>query len=145
MSQTAQDELEILRLVARLAQASDDRDEATYKACLATRISSGTPGLDEVTVSADVYSSASIARLSLTDWTHHKLMNAIINVGEIRASASIDCVVEVARSTQGGQILRTTIGGRYQLEFVRTDGKWLINRRLMHRRYIDGHGPAVDA
>lgn len=37
------DELEILRLLATLAQAIDDRDEVRYRACLADEVMGASP------------------------------------------------------------------------------------------------------
>jgi hypothetical protein len=74
-----------------------------------------------------------MARLTRTEWTHHKLVNPVIRVDAsgLHASASIDVVVEIAH-------LRAEAGGRYDLDFVLQDEGWRINRRDVRWRYSDG-------
>lgn len=129
------DELEILRLVARLAQASDDRDENAYQECFADSVRSAR----DATISAEAYARQAMARLSRTDWTHHKLANPIVHVDTrwARATAKIDVVVEIA-STRHGRQQHATVGGRYELSFVRANGAWRIDGRVLHQRYVLG-------
>ncbi|APR80458.1 Hypothetical protein A7982_05805 [Minicystis rosea] len=133
------DELAILRLVARLAQASDDRDETAYRVCFADTVQSGSPGGLTATIPAEEYARQAIARLSRTDWTHHKLANPIVRVDthRARATARIDVVVEIAATSHGRQ-QHATIGGRYELSFVRANGAWRIDGRVLHQRYVLG-------
>ncbi|MCB8823344.1 nuclear transport factor 2 family protein [Microvirga rosea] len=135
---TAIDDLAIRNLVARLAQAADDRDETSYRACLAQTVSTNVEG-KLLQISADDYAHAAIARLARTDWTHHILMNPVICVdqSELHASASIDVVVEIARVEVTAGRLRETKGGRYSLEFISQDGVWQITRRTVRWRYSD--------
>jgi len=139
MAEAAIEELALFKLAARLAQAGDDRDAAAYRACLADMVWSGPPG-EPVSVPADLYVEHAIARLSRTDWTHHRLANPVIDLcaGGARAGASIDVVVELSRTDAAGAQRRSTIGGRYWLGFVRDDGVWRIDRRALQRRYWRG-------
>lgn len=133
------DELEILRLVARLAQASDDRDGPAYRACFADSVRGGSSGGLDATLSAEDYAREAVARLSRTDWTHHKLANPVvcIDADRARATARIDVVVEIAATWDGRQ-RHATVGGRYELSFVRATGAWRIDGRVLHRRYVLG-------
>lgn len=130
------EEAAILKVAARLAQASDDRDPAAYRACFADAISSGAPD-DTVIVPADDYVRDAMARLERVEWTHHRLVNPVIDVepGGARASASIDVVVELCRTDEWGARFRGTLGGRYRLGFVRSRSAWRIDRRMLLRRY----------
>lgn len=129
------DELEILRLVARLAQASDDRDEIAYRECFADSVGRAL----DTAVSAEAYARQAMARLSRTDWTHHKLANPVVRVDtrRARATARIDVVVEIA-STRDGRQQHATVGGRYELSFVRENAGWRIDGRVLHQRYVLG-------
>jgi hypothetical protein len=81
-----------------------------------------------------------MARLTRTEWTHHKLVNPVIRVDAsgLHASASIDVVVEIAHLRADAGCRRTTIGGRYDLDLVLQDEGWRINRRDVRWRYSDG-------
>jgi hypothetical protein len=135
----AVNELAILNLVARLAQAADDRNEAAYRACLAPWVWTDVGG-EQRDVPADEYVRASMTRLARADWTHHKLANPVISIhtGGVHASALIDVVVEVAYSDADGRHWRATIGGRYDLGLIRQGDEWRIDRRIMHCRYSEG-------
>jgi hypothetical protein len=135
----AVDELAILNLVARLAQAADDRNEAAYRACLAPWVWTDVGG-ERRDVPADEYVRASMTRLARAEWTHHKLANPVISIDTCgaHASALIDVVVEIAYSDADGRHRRATIGGRYDLGLVRQGDEWRIDRRIMHCRYSEG-------
>jgi len=135
MTRDPADELAILKLVARLAQAADDRDEEAYRACLASEVQGGPPGTHEAAIPANCYAKASIARVSQFAWTHHKLMNPIVEVDEDHATARIDVVVDRCGQDDAGRVHRATIGGRYDLGFIRSNGEWRIDRRRLSRRY----------
>lgn len=131
------DEAAILKLVARLAQASDDRDAAVYRSCFADTVSGGTAG-ETVVTPADDYVRDAMNRLTWTEWTHHRLINPIVDVepSRKRATASIDVVVKLCRTDDWGARFRGTFGGRYQLGFVRAKGGWRIDHRALVRRYV---------
>jgi hypothetical protein len=57
------DELAIRQLLARLAQAADDRDAASYRACPADRVRAE-PSEAAAPVPAEAYARASMSRLS---------------------------------------------------------------------------------
>jgi hypothetical protein len=136
---SAGEESEVYKVAARLAQAADDRDAAAYRACLADRIWTDS-SRQSPPIAAEQYVRDSMSRLSRAAWTHHRLMNAVIDIdGEgRRATARIDVVVETCRIDERGEHLRSTIGGRYHLELVRSDRSWLIDVRLLSRRYAYG-------
>lgn len=136
MIDRAVDETAILKLAARLAQASDDRDPAAYRACFADTISSGASD-ETMIVPADDYVRDAMARLMRAEWTHHRLVNLVVDIepGGSRAAALIDVVVEVCRTDKAGTRVRGTLGGRYQLGFVRSHGAWRIDHRTLLRRY----------
>lgn len=130
------DEWAIFKLAARLAQAADDRDLHAYRACLADRIWTGSPG-EASPVAADSYARDAMRRLAGTRWTHHKLCNPVIDLdadGQ-HASASIDVVVTARRLADAGEPARSVFGGRYLLGLIRTGQGWRIERRRLAPRY----------
>ncbi|MDQ2082939.1 nuclear transport factor 2 family protein [Xanthobacteraceae bacterium Astr-EGSB] len=141
MTDEATEILSILAVLARLAQAADDRDVAGYAECLAPRIR----GASEDTSDAERYASAAIERVSAMDWTHHKLLNPVLSISGDRASARIDLVVDMARTDACGIVHYATMGGRYDLDFVRMGEQWRIERRVLHRRYVLGDTDLVCA
>lgn len=115
------DELEILRLLARLAQAVDDRDEASYRACLAPEVMEASPSGDPsswLAVSSHEYARRSIEAVSAMTWTHHKLCNPVVDLMGDRALAKADVVVDMEASGSEGHPEHLTIGGRYELELI---------------------------
>jgi hypothetical protein len=139
--QRVTDELEILRLLATLAQAVDDRDEARYRACLADEVMGASPSGDLnawIAVSSDDYARRSIEAVRIMTWTHHKLCNPVVELMGDRALAKADVVVDMEASGDEGHREHLTIGGRYELEFARLDQGWRVSRRRLVRRYIIG-------
>ena len=139
--QRVADELEILRLLATLAQAVDDRDEARYRACLADEVMSPAPSGDSSawrTDSRQDYARRSIESVSHMAWTHHKLCNPIVDVMGDHAAATADLVVDMEAPAGEGQCEHLTIGGRYELELAREQGGWRIRKRRLVRRYVIG-------
>ncbi len=141
------DELAILRVLARLAQSVDDRDEARYRACLANEVMvpapDGEPG-GWLAVPGQDYARRSIEAASDMAWTHHKLCNPVIDLAGDRASAKADVVVDLETAGGEGRRERLTIGGRYELEFARLEDGWRISRRRLVRRYVIGDPMLAD-
>jgi len=135
------DILEIMMVAARLSQAADDRDVAGYATCLAPMVRDRLGHEHAATGLAE----AAIERLSAMDWTHHKLMNPIIDVDGQRASAWSDVVVDMSRADERGALQHATLGGRYELGFARIGGRWKIDLRLLHYRYIIGASDLIEA
>jgi len=99
------DELEILRLLATLAQAIDDRDEARYRACLADEVMGASPSGDPnswLAVSSHEYARRSIEAVSAMTWTRHKLCNPVVDLMGDRALAKADVVVDMEASGSEG-------------------------------------------
>jgi hypothetical protein len=73
-----------------------------------------------------------MARLTRTEWSHHKLVNPVIRVDADgrHASASIDVVVEIAYLRADAGCRRTTIGDRYDVDLVLQDVSWRISQRV---------------
>ena len=141
------DELEILRLLARLAQAVDDRDEASYRACVADEVMEASPSGDPnswFAVSGQEYARRSIETVSDMKWTHHKLCNPIVDLMGDRATAKADVVVDMEGTGREGRHEHLTIGGRYELEFARLDQGWRISKRHLVRRYVIGDPMMAD-
>jgi len=141
------DELEILRLVATLAQAIDDRDEARYRGCLADEVMGASPSGDPyswLAVSSHEYARRSIEAVSAMTWTHHKLCNPVVDLMGDRALAKADVVVDMEASSSEGHSEHLTIGGRYELEFARVDQGWRISKRRLVRRYVIGDPMLAD-
>ena len=141
------DELEILRLVATLAQAIDDRDEARYRGCLADEVMGASPSGDPyswLAVSSHEYARRSIEAVSAMTWTHHKLCNPVVDLMGDRALAKADVVVDMEASSSEGHSEHLTIGGRYELEFARVDQGWRISKRHLVRRYVIGDPMLAD-
>ena len=146
-AQRVADELEILRLLATLAQAVDDRDEARYRGCLADEVMgpapSGSPGC-WLAVSSQEYARRSLEAVSHMEWTHHKLCNPVVELMGDRASAKADVVVDMEALGSDGRREHLTIGGRYGLEFARLDEGWRISKRRLVRRYVIGDQMLAD-
>ena len=141
------DELEILRLLATLAQAIDDRDEARYRACLADEVAGTSPSGDPnawLAVPSQEYAHRSIEAVSAMTWTHHKLCNPVVDLMGDRATAKADVVVDMEASGSEGHPKHLTIGGRYELEFARVDQGWRISKRRLVRRYVIGDPTLAD-
>jgi SnoaL-like domain len=141
------DELEILRLLATLAQAVDDQDEARYRACFADEVMGPAPSGDPNTwlaVSSQAYAHRSIEAVSAMTWTHHKLCNPVVDLMGDRAAAKVDVVVDMEASGSKGRLEHLTIGGRYELEFARLDQGWRISKRRLVRRYVTGDPMLAD-
>ena len=104
-TQRASDELEILRLLATLAQAIDDRDEARYRACLADEVMGASPSGDPnswLAVPSHEYASRSIGAVSAMTCTHHKLRNPVVDLMGDRALVKADVVVDMEASGSEG-------------------------------------------
>ena len=145
--QSLADELEILRILATLAQSVDDRDEARYCACLADEVMVPTPNGDTsrwLAVSRQEYARRSVEAASDMAWTHHKLCNPVVDLMGDRASAKADVVVDLATLGSEGQREHLTIGGRYELEFARSEEGWRISKRRLVRRYVIGDPMLAD-
>jgi hypothetical protein len=146
-TQRVMDELEILRLLATLAQAVDDRDEARYRACFADEVMGSAPSGDPnswLAVSSQEYARRSIEAVSDMKWTHHKLCNPVVDLMGDRATAKADVVVDMEASGSEGRLEHLTIGGRYELEFARLDQGWRISKRRLVRRYVMGDPMLAD-
>jgi 3-phenylpropionate/cinnamic acid dioxygenase small subunit len=148
LGQRVADELEIMRLLAKLAQAGDDRDFNAYRECFADEVlhhprgaPSGTP--PSVT-SSDAYARAAIDANSVMDWTHHRLCNFVINVEGDQARAKVDFVAEAQRSNDSGTPDHMVMGGRYDLTFARLPGGWRITARDAQQRYLIGDRKLLD-
>jgi hypothetical protein len=144
--QRVADELEILRLLATLAQAIDDRDEARYRACLADEVMGPAPGDPSrwLAVSSQEYARRSLEAVSEMEWTHHQLCNSIVDLMGGRASARADVVVDMEALDREGRREHLTIGGRYEVEFARLDEGWRISKRRLVRRYVIGASTLAD-
>jgi ketosteroid isomerase-like protein len=144
----ADDELEIMRLLARLAQAVDDRDINAYRDCLADEVVClvSDPSRNETwrRVPSDAYARQAVESVSAFDWTHHRLCNFVIVVDGERAHGKVDIVAEMKGSTtaDGDTPTMLTVGGRYDLEFTKVATGWRIAKRNMRTRYTIGD-PAV--
>lgn len=138
------DELAIRKLLARLAQAADDRDAAGYRACLAEAVRAE-PSEEAAPVAAEAYARASMSRLSRANWTQHRLANPVIDVASDRhrASVRVDVVVDLGFTNPEGEQHRVTIGGRYEIGLTRGSGAWLIDRRWLRQLYADGDAQAL--
>ena len=146
-TQRVMDELEILRLLATLAQAVDDRDEARYRACFADEVMGPAPtgGPDSwLAMSSQEYARRPIEAVSAMTWTHHKLCNPVVDLTGDRATAKADVVVDIEEANSEGRLEHLTIGGRYELEFARLDQGWRINKRRLVRRYVMGDPMLAD-
>jgi len=148
----ADDELDIMRLLARLAQAVDDRDIHAYRDCLADEVvclvSDPSPNPNETwrAMPSDAYSRQAVESVSSFDWTHHRLCNFVIVVDGERAHGKVDVVAEMkAPATDNGATARVlTVGGRYDLEFTRMPAGWRITKRHMKTRYTVADPPEAN-
>ena len=136
------DELEIMRLLARLAQATDDRDVRAYRDCLADEVLSLSHGGVWQRESGGHYAERAIHSASTMEWTHHRLCNFVVEIDGDSARTRVDVVVEM--QTHDGERALVTIGGRYDLEFARLASGWRIIRRQMTTRYTIGDQVIVD-
>src|SRR5258706_7934014 len=141
MPTRADDELEIMRLLARLAQAVDDRDINAYRDCLADEVGClvSDPSRNETwrRVPSDAYARQAVESVSAFDWTHHRLCNFVIVVDGERAHGKVDVVAQMQSpgTENGGEPPLLTVGGRYDLEFGKVGIEWRITKRHMRTRY----------
>jgi 3-phenylpropionate/cinnamic acid dioxygenase small subunit len=148
MPTRADDELEIMRLLARLAQAVDDRDADTYRDCLADEIVCMVQDADGNerwhAEPSEAYARRSVASVSAFDWTHHGLCNFVIVVNGEQAQGTVDVVVQMqAPKADKGDAPMLMVGGRYDLEFSRLATGWRITKRRMRTRYTSRNPAAV--
>ena len=142
----ADDELEIMRLLARLAHAVDDRDADAYRDCLADEVVCLVPDAspNEVwrAMPGGAYARKAVESVSGFDWTHHRLCNFVIVVDGERAHGKVDVVAQMqaAKADDGGAPPRLTMGGRYDLEFGKVATEWRITKRHMRTRYTVREG-----
>ena len=146
--QRVADELEILRLLAKVAQSVDDLDEEAYRSCFTDEVlcPASTPreGGGWQTVSSKDYARRAIASASDMDWTHHGVFNGVVTLDGIGAKAVADVVVEMQASDDSGKPERLTIGGRYELELTRAPEGWRIAKRALIRRYAIGSPDLIE-
>ncbi|HEX3773993.1 MAG TPA: nuclear transport factor 2 family protein [Polyangiaceae bacterium] len=88
------DELEIMRLLARLAHAVDDRDLQAYRDCLADEVTCRSEGEWQLE-SGDAYAQRSLDSVSALEWTHHRLCNFVVEIEGDKARARVDVVAEM--------------------------------------------------
>ena len=144
MPTRADDELEIMRLLARLAQAVDDRDANAYRDCLADEVvclvSDASPNEVWRPVPREAYARRAVESVSAFDWTHHRLCNFVIVVAGERAHGKVDVVAQMQSpgTDNGGAPPLLTVGGRYDLEFGKVATEWRITKRRMRTRYTIG-------
>lgn len=137
MPTRADDELEIMRLLARLAQAVDDRDADAYRDCLADEVvclvSDAFPNEVWRAVPREAYARRAVESGSAFDWTHHRLCNFVIVVAGERGHGKVDVVAQMQapRTDNGGAPPMLTVGGRYDLEFGKVATEWRITKRHM--------------
>jgi hypothetical protein len=146
MPTRADDELEIMRLLARLAQAVDDRDADAYRDCLADEVvclvSDTSPKEVWRAMPRQAYARQAVESVSGFDWTHHRLCNFVIVVDGERAHGKVDVVAQMqaAKADASGAPPRLTVGGRYDLEFGKVATEWRITKRHMRTRYTVREG-----
>jgi ketosteroid isomerase-like protein len=149
MPTRADDELEIMRLLARFAQAVDDRDANAYRDCLADEIVCLVPdgSSNEVwrAMPREAYARQAVESVSRFDWTHHRLCNFVIVIEGEQAHGKVDVVAEMQapKTNNGGSPPTLTVGGRYDLEFGKVAAEWRITKRHMRTRYTIGDPAAL--
>jgi hypothetical protein len=143
------DELEIMRLLARLAQAVDDRDADAYRDCLADEVGClvAGPSPNEVwrAMPREAYARQAVESVAAFDWTHHRLCNFVIAIDGERAHGKVDVVAQMQAppANDGGAPPMLTVGGRYDLEFSKVATEWRITKRHMRTRYTVGDPAAL--
>jgi hypothetical protein len=107
MVQRVVDELDILRLLAAVAQSADDGDEVAYRTCFADEVLCyNRATLEEREwryVSSRDYARRSITSASDIDWTRHRIGNTIVILDGDRATARADVVVEMQSSDEAAK------------------------------------------
>lgn len=141
MAPAVADELEIARLLTRLAMAADDRDFAAYRACLFDWVDTALPGELAELARGDDYARKALARLAAVDWTHHRPGLPLLIAGKTpnRLSGLADFAVRIGWTDGQGHGRTATAGGRYHFAFIRKDGRWLICGRATAWRYREGN------
>jgi 3-phenylpropionate/cinnamic acid dioxygenase small subunit len=149
MPTRADDELEIMRLLARLAQAVDDRDAEAYRDCLADEVvclvADTSPNEVWRAMPRETYARQAVESVSAFDWTHHRLCNFVIVIDGERAHGKVDVVAQLQAppANDGGAPPTFTVGGRYDLEFSKVVTEWRITKRHMRTRYTIGDPAAL--
>jgi SnoaL-like domain len=138
MAQHAYAQLAIMKTLAKLAHAQDNRDIDGYAACFTEMIvidQPMVPGWKPVRMPAKEWASIGIPRLARFDATHHRLFNHVIDIEGNQAS----CIVDVSAMhvlTVDGEKRTWSVGGRYHLRLNRQpNGDWLICERALRIRY----------
>jgi hypothetical protein len=146
--QRVADELDIMRLLAKLAQSADDANVEGYQQCFAEKVlcapedRAGTAPLQ--LIPAEVYARSAIESTAAMDWIHHRLSNFIITVNGDRARVLADVVAEMRATEADGTFEFFTMGGRYDLELARLTVGWRITMRRRTVRYTIGDPGLVD-
>jgi SnoaL-like domain len=142
------DELDVMRLLARLAQAADDADVEAYQQCFAEKVlcapedPSGTAPLQ--LIPSNVYARSAIESTAAMDWIHHSLSNFIITLDGDLARVQADVVAQMQATDVDGKLEYFTMGGRYELELARLASGWRITMRRRKVRYTIGDPGLVD-
>lgn len=131
------DELDIVRLLATLARAQDDRDRDAYLSCFTETVNltrsavlgESRQGRIAAAELADLY----FAEMDRYSAGQHMVSNHIIDVRGDDASCSAD-LHAIALSTDTGPIRVTFVAARYDLKLCRSDGRWLIYQRSVTTR-----------
>jgi 3-phenylpropionate/cinnamic acid dioxygenase small subunit len=139
-----------MRLLARLAQAVDDRDTDAYRDCLADEVvclvSDTSPNEVWRAMPREAYARQAVESVSAFDWTHHRLCNFVIVIDGERASARKSrrrCPAAGAASQRRRRAAVVHGGGRYDLEFSKVVTEWRITKRHMRTRCTIGDPAAL--
>jgi hypothetical protein len=135
------DVLAIMKVLATVTHAQDDRDAVKYRSMLADEIHVHlpmVPGDVPRTMSADDWVENAIAGYAPFYATHHQLFNYVIDVDGDHATCDVDMCAVQQEYENDGEINTWTIGGRYYNHLRRINGQWKISARTLEYRYHTG-------
>jgi len=138
LARRALDELAIMRTLARVAHAQDDRDPVAYRKCFTDSVFLSAaviiPGWQPGEIAADELARLTMESMNRLDACHHMVFNHIIDVDGDKATCEAD-LFAVSVLVEGEATSTSSLGGRYFLRLERQDGEWLIRERAIRRRY----------
>jgi SnoaL-like protein len=143
------DVLAIMKVLATVTHAQDDRDAAKYRSMLTDEIYADLPMIPGFTprmFSADEWVKNAIAGYAPFYSTDHQLFNYVIDVDGDEATCDVDMSAVQQEFEKDGEVNTWTIGGRYYNKLRRIDGQWKICARTLEYRWHTGRpvGAAKD-
>lgn len=130
----------IIDVINRLFIATDQRDWAEARACLAPtlHVDMSSAGGPTGPMAAEALTSAWETGLRLLEAIHHQAGNYRVAVAGEQATAFCYGIATHYRRTASGRNTRTVVGS-YDFALARTPDGWRITGFAFHLKYLDGN------